>query len=125
MDNLRLFYINQRDLNNLLEPVQEDFIVVSTRQSVKYATPLVEYSAYQALKDTQSKRTSKFPVHVPSNVTPEEYFKFYCQDEEAIEYFNKYVDKMTEQQSSLSSDNSREYSDLERRLKKVEHAVFK
>lgn len=98
MENLQLFYINSEQIKQVppSSPVDYlighsvDFFVVATDSTKNYDLPLISYEKYLELQEKLAKSVPIFARNVPSNVTPEEYFKFYCQDETAIEYFEKY-----------------------------------
>ncbi|MFA7473931.1 MAG: hypothetical protein WCY86_13570 [Spirosomataceae bacterium] len=54
--------------------------------------------------------------YINSNVTPDEFFKYHCEDENAIRFYSKIV--------AGESDTSRVIADLERRLELAEEQVY-
>ena len=48
-------------------------------------------------------------VHIPSNTTPEEFFKYYCTDENAKEFYNEALDDVIDN----SNGDYDEYNELE------------
>lgn len=98
MEKLQLFYISSEQVKQVPpgSPIDHlighpvDFFVVATDSAKNYDLPLVPYEKYLELKEKLAKSVPIFARNIPSNVTPEEYFKYYCEDETAIEYFEKY-----------------------------------
>jgi len=47
-------------------------------------------------------------MHIPSNVTPEEYFRHYCQDEHAKKFFTDSLDELTSKEADSNSRDKQE-----------------
>lgn len=55
-------------------------------------------------------------MNITSNVTPKEYFKYFCKDEIAINMFEKYIEEYDLNSKSVLDENS----DLEYTLSEIE-----